>query len=598
MYGIHSRSLFRSKPSKMKLPRIGTFDVETRGLGGELIMSAVCDDSDRVSTQKTVIELLEVLLSRKNRGITWFAHNGANYDFKYIIDELVQMKLQGRIYDLEFLVSGNKFIQVTVKHHEKSHHHTVIRDSFALIPAPLAAVSKTFAPQYVKGHINFDAEDFNPKNPEHIQYLHNDVLGLRHSLLTFYRLCIEHFEVVPAVTAASTAMKAWKRTIPENSIYFRTHNECETFVRRSYFGGMVYLKNVNVENDNMVKLDISGAYGYAMKTFAMPVGGAVHTDTYEPDHIGFYRVKVIAPKNLEKYIIGVKTKTGVIWARGSFETTIDSYTFEYALSRGYSLEVIEGYYFERKEYIFKEFIEKCERLEFKNKGNAIGDTAKLMRNSLYGKFGTNPDKIEYGINKAYDDGWSPMPDETTGLPHEYLCTRDIVIDASYIMPHWASCITACVRIYLDKLDAIAEYSFVYNDTDSSVIPQSVYERIKDKLPSNKEYGMFKLETVYDMFLIKGPKAYIGKLQDTYQDNNGNIIEYDMKAKGIPRRMLTPETMINGGVIEFTSLNGIIPMLRDGKPIRNDIHRTVTDIRNSAHWICDEHNNVLPLELGD
>ena len=593
----HTRSLFRPKDSKMRIPRIGTFDIETDGLGGKLIMSAVCDDNDRVSTQTTITALVTELLSRKNRGILWFAHNGANYDFKYIINELIELKINGRIHDLEFLVTNDRFIQVTVKHHEKSHHHTVIRDSFALIPAPLANVSKTFAPQYIKGHINFDTDIFNPKNPEHIQYLHNDVLGLRHSLLTFYQLCVQHFGVVPAVTAASTAMKAWKKTIPEDTIYFRTHTECETLVRKSYFGGMVYLKNVNVENTNMVKLDISGAYGYAMKTYAMPCGSAVYTDEYEPDKIGFYNVRVVAPTNIEKYIIGVKTKTGVIWARGSFETTIDSYTYEYAVKRGYKIEVIDGYYFERKEYIFKEFIEKCERLEFANKGNAIGDTAKLMRNSLYGKFGTNPDKTEYGINKAYSDGWEPLPDDETGMPHDYLCKRNITIDASYIMPHWASSITACVRIYLDMLDAIAEYSFVYNDTDSSVIPQSVYERVKHLLPSQKQYGMFKLETVYDMFLIKGPKAYIGKLADTYTDQSGNVVEYDMKAKGIPRRMLTPEIMIAGGRVDFTSLNGMLPMLREGKSIRNDIHRTVTDIRNSAHWICDDNNNVLPLELG-
>lgn len=593
----HNRSLFRSKPSKMRVPRIGAFDIETDGLGGAFIVSAICDDTDRVTTQKTIKELINELLARRNRGITWFAHNGGNYDFKYIIGELVELKLAGRIHDLEFLVTNDKFIQVTIKHTEKGHHHTVLRDSFALIPSPLAALSKTFAPQFAKGYINFDNETFNPDNPDHMSYLHNDVLGLRHSLMTFYQLSIQHFGVVPAVTAASTAMKAWKQTIPEDSVYFRTHSECEDFVRKSYFGGMVYLKNVNIENHNMVKLDISGAYGYAMKTYAMPTGGAVHTDEYEPNHIGFYRVRVTAPTNLEKYIIGVKTKTGVIWARGTFETTIDSYTYEYALSRGYQIEILEGYYFERKEYIFKEFIEKCERLEFANKGNAIGDTAKLMRNSLYGKFGTNPNKVEYAINKGFDDGWTPIPDEKTGMPHDYLCSRQIVIDASYIMPHWASCITACVRIYLDTLDAIAGYSFVYNDTDSSVIPTDVYNRVKHLLPSEKAYGMFKLETEYDMFMIKGPKAYIGKLHETYTDQHGNTVEYDMKAKGIPRRILTPEIMFDGGTVPFTSLNGIIPMMRRGAPIRNDIHRTVTDIRNSAHWVADSDGNVLPLELG-
>lgn len=599
MSSIFNRSLQGHKPKTTKVPRIGTFDLETDGLGGTFILSAICDDTDRVTMQSSVPELVSSLLSKKHRNILWFAHNGGNYDFKYILSHIVELVKRGRLFDVRLLMTNDKVIEMTIYRWKNDKNPCKIRDSFALIPAPLAHVSKTFAPQYVKGHINFDSETFNPGNTEHLEYLRNDVLGLRYSLLTFYKTAIDHFGIVPSITAASTAMKAWKCTIPDDTIYFRTHADCEAFVRHSYFGGMVYINRVNVELENMVKLDISGAYGYAMKTFAMPVGEVTRTDTYEEGKIGFYKCRVIAPKNLEKYIIGVKSDTGVLWARGTFETVIDSYTYQYALTRGYKIEIIEGYYFDRQEYIFKEFIERCEKIEFVNKGNALGDTAKLMRNSLYGKFGTNPQKKEYGILKDIGvDGWEPTIDNTTGSPHDYLCVRDIEIDASYIMPQWASCITACVRIYLDQLDALLNYQFVYNDTDSSVVPLSVYEEHKHLLPNQIAYGRFKVETIYDSFCVLGPKAYMGKLreEDQYTDQNGNVVQFDMKAKGIPRRRLTPDIMRNKGVVEFDSLNGIIPILRDGKSIGHTIHRTVTDIRNSSNWVLIDDTTVLPVEL--
>jgi hypothetical protein len=58
-----------------------------------------------------------------------------------------------------------------------------------------------------------------------------------------------------------------------------------------------------------------------------------------------------------------------------------------AIKFGYQFEVIKGYEFERG-FIFKEYVEKMYTLRMKYaKGTSMNLIAKLLMNSLYGKFG-------------------------------------------------------------------------------------------------------------------------------------------------------------------------------------------------------------------
>lgn len=595
---IAKRALFRPKKTKTKVKPIGSFDVETDGLGGAFIVSAICDKNGDVSYQFDVENLVSALLSRKNRDTLFYAHNGGNYDFKYLFRTFFDMKERGELYEIKTLYTQNKFIALKIYRSDKDKNPLTIYDSYALLPSSLYDITSKFAPEYKKMEKNFNNEKFDILNDYDMEYLKKDVQGLKYALERFCEILSEHFGIVPNVSAASTAMKAFKQTIPEDQIYFRTHKKAEEFIRKAYYGGMVYIKEVLTAHTDMVKLDISGAYGYAMKNFDMPVGQSVYTKEYEKGKIGFYRVKVIAPKQLDKYMVPVRSKTGVIWARGTFETYIDSYTLEYARKLGYKIEVIEGYFFLYKKNIFREFIEKCEAIEFANKGNALGDVAKLMRNSLYGKFGTNPHKTEYmlGVGEL-DEGWYPVPDED-GFPHEFLSARNVTIEAGYIMPHWAACITALVRIYLYDIDATLEHTSIYNDTDSTVVPREVYEKHKDKLENRNVYGKLKIEEEYASFFVRGAKAYIGeRVTPKIHPKTKEELWYDMKAKGIPYREVTPELIYNGGEVTFTSLNGIIPIISQGIDIAVQRHRKVTDIHNSGSWtVLDDGYKVLPLEM--
>lgn len=58
-----------------------------------------------------------------------------------------------------------------------------------------------------------------------------------------------------------------------------------------------------------------------------------------------------------------------------------------ALRFGYTFEILRGYQF-KKGYIFKEYVNKMYNLRLQyDKGHPLNLIAKLLMNSLYGKFG-------------------------------------------------------------------------------------------------------------------------------------------------------------------------------------------------------------------
>ena len=89
---------------------------------------------------------------------------------------------------------------------------------------------------------------------------------------------------------------------------------------------------------------------------------------------------------------GIRTIAGL----GSWHGWIFSKEMDNAVKYGYQFEILKGYQF-KKTNIFSEYINKMYELRLQYlKGDAMNLTAKLLMNSLYGKFGMKSEttKIE------------------------------------------------------------------------------------------------------------------------------------------------------------------------------------------------------------
>lgn len=538
----------------------------------------------------------------RSRKVLWFAHN-AEYDWRYLIPHFNEYLVD---YDIIPCPRGiNKFYEL--KFTRKGQPRSVVlkmRDSLAVFPMSLDEFAKKFS---TKQKLDIGLKKgtvFDPDNPQHVEYAVRDVEALLESICKFDELIYESFGIHLKGTIASTAYNAWLRTIPEGHAYPQiASRKVEDFMRKCYYGGIVHIRDINTYFPAVRTFDINSSYPNCMQKHGVPFGRPIDTDTYKEDCIGFYRCKVSNADRPDRsfyfipYRSDDKTK-GTTWARGEFETYITSIEIEEGRRMGYEIEVIEGFYFDEAEFPFEDYVSICKRLRKENKGQALEVVAKLMQNSLYGKFGTSRDGQVYTVCAEIpdeDSGWRVVVDNDTGDIAEYFYCKDEERDAPYMLPHWAAWITACARMELLNVQVIAgNENFIYADTDSvTILPIGVDRLYKAGLVGN-DYGQIKDEGEKRDYVVFGPKAY------SWYNEGADVPS--VKMKGIPKSALTAEIAIDIHKGKMPSVNyhtsyGLLAAMKRGK-LGIDTHRKPTNCANLQSWEIDDSNTLaLPRKLG-
>ena len=578
-------------------------DVETDGLRGDLIWwAAGCECDDRLATGTDAGSLWRHVLSHdgasERRGEShnmrdhlWWAHNGGEYDYLYLFPYAREDALSGHSR-ITPLVRAGGMIGFRI---DASRHRTDLRDSYALMPSGLAALTAELAPDLPKGHIDFEHETFDPSNPAHRDYSERDVRGLLAVLTRFRRTLSEMYTgALPSWSAASTALRCWQRTIPEGTTYRRPPRGASDLARAGYFGGMVHL-STTAETWDCATIDYNAMYPTVMRSGGVPDGIARPVRRYVAGLPGFYRVSVRVPVGAPFTFVPYRDSTGSIaWPVGAFETVISSLEYERARAAGYHVRVLAGWVWERLSYPFGDFVDGIERYRL-DAGGAVGFVAKIMGNSLYGKFGAKPERDEYMISADRPgDEWLPYASDPLDADrYEGLWTHPKApLRAAYLMPHWAAWITAGARMVLTAgADAIGAANVLYTDTDSLTAPRLDIERAiaSGAISVGREFGKVKVEHRWRLFRPDAPKVYTGWAETGYSE-----IETLYKAKGIPRRQMVEA--FAGESVAWDSPNGAITVLAGG-PMMTARHRFLSSIEGSVAWRGEPGGPVRPVRLG-
>ncbi|KAF6176825.1 hypothetical protein GIB67_026512 [Kingdonia uniflora] len=110
---------------------------------------------------------------------------------------------------------------------------------------------------------------------------------------------------------------------------------------------------------------------------------------------GFIQAYIITPKNIDKPFLPIRDKNGtLLFPKGKFAGVYLSDELRYAQKLGYKIFPLKGYSFEKKLTPFKNFI--FEVYESRLKAQKSSDDTmsygyKMLMNSLYGRFGINPE---------------------------------------------------------------------------------------------------------------------------------------------------------------------------------------------------------------
>lgn len=490
------------------------FDVETQGLGGALILGTTTDPEGRSRAYKgnpdTICGLmfdemwkrpfLRGSSKREPSKVIWYAHN-AQYDWRY----LLKYALKQSDWHVEVSMRTDTDIyQVMVKRGSGRRIETLImRDSYALFPATLKDFSKQFAPDHAKMDFDHEHDTIDPDNPDHIAYAIRDTEALRLSLIAYDAAVRTDYGVGLRATAASTALAGWERTLDDDVIYYGSDGEIEAFARQAYFGGLVFLTSTDAHS-GAVTYDINSSYPHQMRTHGVPGGKCARTTRLQFEAPAFYRVTVTAPDDLTIPILPCRdARGGVLWPRGTFETTVSNVELLFALDHGYALDrVHEGHQWEHIEYPFSAFVDRAEAIRQAARKTPRETVAKVMQNSVYGKFGSQRVRSRMIILDPGEDvgeGWAPWDEEGQ------LWIEKETVEDMQVKVEWAAWITAQARLHLLRTAyAMGVDQVLYGDTDSLTV--------KAGTPApdcGAAYGQWKEEKIWIVFRPIAPKVYAG-----------------------------------------------------------------------------------------
>lgn len=514
------------------------------------------DDKLKHTHGKDIKTFIDYIQSRGKTDV--YFHN-LKFDGQFILDYLLK---NGFTYSdipkdntFSTLISKeNVFysIKITFKKSKNNPVVCCIYDSLKKLPMPVRKIAETFDLPIRKGEIDY--RKYRPLGYEadldEIAYIRNDTEIMARALK-------HQFDTgLLKMTVGSDALTNYKKSIGKTFLnYFPILSySIDSFIRKSYKGGFVYVNDIyaNREIGNGIVFDVNSLYPSVMYHKKLPYGVPVYyTGEYEKDNTyDLYIAHIIVSfkiKNAHIPCIQIKRNplyVGTEYIKETYEPVelyITSVELE-LLKKQYDIEdiiYIDGYKFKSKKGMFKDYIDYWSNIKATTTGG-MRQLAKLMLNSLYGKFATNPDTTSM----------IPYLDSENGIVKYKLgesSTRDPVYTAvgSFITAYGrAQTVTTAQNVY-DR--------FLYADTDSiHLIGTNVPDNIN---VHDTKLGYWKHESTFTRGKFIRAKTYIeeidGKLNVKCAGMTDIIkqeITFDNFSIGFESTKKLKPKKVNGGVV--------------------------------------------------
>ncbi len=414
-----------------------------------------------------------------------YAHNGGKFDFHFLRDAIES--------DEPLHIINGRVVKCKIGKCE-------LRDSFSLIPAKLADFSKSEI-DYVK----LTASERGKHMPEISDYLKSDCVNLLRMITEFMETYGQH------LTQAGASMRYWKKHYaPDKYVPAMSKGQHQTY-RPYYFGGRVQPFTTGHAHSDFKVIDINSAYPRAM----------MEQHIYGTNSLALADL----PADKEKWKHCLISLDAV--ARGCFPFAVkggsyypdDGEVRRYNVTGWELLAAVElGAVDIANVEIVHYFGETCsfdkyitqfynQRKDAKARSDKAGDLfSKLFMNSLYGKFGADPENYaEYVVSERSSETYKAWKnagfEECAQWAGRHLMTRPLPEDKQkYFNIATAASITGWVRAYLFRSMAACK-DVLYCDTDSIACVDT------GNLKLGAELGEWKLEAECDEYAIAGKKMY-------------------------------------------------------------------------------------------
>lgn len=406
--------------------------------------------------------------------------------------------------------------KVVIIKYRKNKQSILFIDLFNYIKTSVAKMGELLG--FPKLDIDFD----NCTDEELTIYCRRDVEIIAKVMIQYISFVKSNDLGCLGMTTPSQAFNAYRHRFMTHGIFIHDNEESSKLERSSYFGGRTECYRLGHIKDKIYYIDVNSMYPYVMSEKYYPVKLYRYYKTgctvnKLKEHLKTYcivaRCLIETNEPAYPYIHNKKT----VFPIGKFEVSLCSEALRYAILKGHIKEVYEFSLF-RKEQIFTAYIDYFynTRLQFKADGNDPYQTlAKLMMNSLYGKFGqrvrditkeTTIDDKQTQIVQVFDEDGTKLYDRLIFIGDVFhIQTKQQESFNAFVAI--ASHVTDYARHYLYQLQLIAGRDNVYYcDTDSLMTNEEGYTKL-DSFLDDKELGMLKLEEVFNGIIIKGLKDY-------------------------------------------------------------------------------------------
>ena len=639
-------------------------DIETINDNGNLIPYLICGyngvkyitsyaHADPVLVQQELFSsFMDQLLSSSfstSKLLIVYAHNLTGFDGIFLMKHLLSfgkvepLLFNGKLKSIKLIIPGGRTV--------------IFKDSYLLLPLSLRKLCVAFNVTTSKGHFPFNltnvfytgvfpklehwtglssSEYLNLKNEfkskfwsfrdEAIKYCQLDCQSLHEVIVKFNELIFKEFKVNihNSLTLPSLAMRIYKvHFMPANSI-FQIDSEIEQAIRQSYSGGAVdvYIPHnrkgpISKQLTKLFYYDVNSLYPTVMANMPMPFGKPIAFEgnirLVENDAFGIFYCNITSPALLKHPLLQRKLKgRGTVAGLGSWTGWISSLEMDNAVKYGYTFEILKGYQFETGD-LFSGYVNKMYSLrEEYPKPHAMNLIAKLLLNSLYGKFGMkvertivdifnlNVDADKLALRRLLDTVAESIQDHVELGNNRYLFVRsalsDIMNDDTFhgsdVNIAIASTITAGARVYMSTFKNNPDFNLYYSDTDSIVIDR----QLDDKLIGT-QLGQVKLEHVINKAVFLAPKVY------GFIDVEGNEV---IKIKGVTDE-ITSNIHIND--LEYLLILDANKVFSQHKWYKNLIggnikitdvlyNLKVTSNKRNAIYVDGVFNNTEPINYDD
>lgn len=499
-------------------------------------------DSEKFISLQNIRQFFE-FFSTKNSKI--YFHN-LKFDGKFIIDFLLKND-----YTFTIVKNGKKMvnkmefttcidnmgswysIEILFENKKGNKKKLTILDSAKKIPLSVKKMAGAYGCHLEKGDIDYDSfrSEHHILTDEEYKYLFNDCYIVAHALK-------EHFNNgLDKMTISSDAMGLFKQSLHENkekslklfdSLFPALDHNTDTFIRDSYRGGYTYVMD-HKRNKSFpgCTYDVNSLYSSIMLKSLLPYGKPITDEKYKsfssdekklyPLYIKEITIEQFELKENKVPIIQIK-QTGFNareYQKNNIDKSGDGYikvrltvtNIDWALIKEFyhlvGVKVIKKMWFKGKNNIFKKYIEYWQNIK-ENSTGGKREIAKLMLNTLYGKFAS---KIER-LNKEpalKNDGCISYHNEYKGDAGKMFYTAMASFITSYSRE-------LTIKAIIDNIDR-----FIYCDTDSIHL-EDFETPILDI--HHSKFGAWKLECYFSESKFIRAKSYMEK---QYIDNNGEVV---------------------------------------------------------------------------